>query len=507
MRQQALLINLRGDCVFSASTATEGGHESLDRVPGSALLGVAAADLYQQLSREDAWLAFHSGKIRFTDGLPWNGSNQGYPMPYAWHHKKTESADKDGALQAERLYNLLAVDHIDDAEGGRIQPKQLRSGYVHIDGAWTKPAHRLRLKTAIDSATGRAAEGQLFGYDALARGQQFVCFVEADDDTDSELFERVIQSLQGERWLGRSRSAEYGRVRISSLDAQQPQPGEVKSGRLTLWALSDLALCDEQGLPTLIPDAGALGLQQARLDTRRSFLRHRRYSPWNAARHGYERERMVLEAGSVLCFDLNQTPTAETLERLQQGVGLYREAGLGRLWVNPPLLADEHPAFNARQQVHAATLPERPDHPLLDWLEDQDDDWKMDADQRAQQLAEAYRMAISRARKAAGVDQGVNFGPSKSQWGRILEVARRRQGQNLFNELFHGDAAVVKETAEGWNIDIPPEQGNSWRKLAVWMREQLAVDNSSPREYAHKLRRLAHRVRDDIERRSVKHES
>lgn len=503
MRQQALCINLLEECVFSASSATEGGHESLDRVPGSALLGVAAADLYQQLSREEAWLAFHSGKLRFSDGLPWSGVSRGYPMPYCWRHGKTETVVANGYLQAERLFNFLLADEIKDRENRQVQPKQLRTGYVHLDGSWTKPAHSLRLKTAIDAATGRAAEGQLFGYDALARGQQFVAFVEADDDLDTDLYERVIQSLLGERLLGRSRSAEYGRVQIAPLDIRSPEPGEAGSERLTLWALSDLALYDAHGLPILTPDAAAVGLQGARLDAQRSFLRQRRYSPWNAARHGYEPERMVLAAGSVLSFALDQPLATETLASLQQGVGLYREAGLGRLWVNPPLLADKHPAFNTRQQVQATSLPERPDHPLLDWLDDQGEGWKIDADQQAQQLAESYRNAVSRARKAAGIAQDVNFGSSRSQWGRILEVARHRQGSDLFNELFHGGAAVVKETAEGWNIDIPPAQGEEWRKLADWMRAHLAVENSSPREYAHKLRRLAHRVRDDIDKRRV----
>lgn len=505
MRQQAFLIELQDDCVFSASSATEGGHESLDRVPGSALLGTVASELYNSLSRADAWLAFHSGKVRFTDGLPWNGSSQGWPMPYAWHHKKTDSPVVDGRLEAGRLFNFLIADSISDDTGGRAQPKQLRAGYVHEDGDWSRPAHALRLKTAIDASSGRAAEGQLFGYDALERGQTFVAFVEADEDVDTDLFERLSQALQGERLLGRSRSAEYGLVRISPVELQPPVVGGVQNSHLVLWALSDLALCDELGQPTLIPDAEALGLKGAHLDARHSFLRHRRYSTWNAARHGYERERMVLAAGSVLTFELDGTLAQEDLTRLQRGVGLYREAGLGRLWVNPPLLMGEHPEFTVSLPMPIAkdNKLKRPDHPLLDWLEDRSDDWKVRADQRAQRLADVYRDAVSRARKAAGVAPGVNFAPSKSQWGRILEAARHNQGQNLFDELFKGDAAVVKDKAEGWNIEIPPERSGHWQKLASWLEAQLALDNSSPREYAHTVRRLAHRVRDDIEKRRV----
>ena len=58
MKQRSLNIELIDDCVFSAHAATQGGHESLDRIPGATLLGVAASRLYAQLSRQQAWLAF-----------------------------------------------------------------------------------------------------------------------------------------------------------------------------------------------------------------------------------------------------------------------------------------------------------------------------------------------------------------------------------------------------------------------------------------------------------------
>ena len=55
-----LHIELLDDLVFSSRSATSGAHSSLDRIPGSALWGLVASELYGQLSPADAWLLFHS---------------------------------------------------------------------------------------------------------------------------------------------------------------------------------------------------------------------------------------------------------------------------------------------------------------------------------------------------------------------------------------------------------------------------------------------------------------
>lgn len=503
---RTLAIELIDDAVFSARAATEGGHESLDRIPGAALLGAAAAKLYARLDRKAAFAAFHSGRLRFGDGLPFDGGALGYPMPLAWHHAKNMPPDRGGRLDPDAVYNFQHGERIDppaDAPSAvERQPKQLRAGYVRPDGSWLRPARSLRLKTAIDPNTGRAAEGQLFGYDALARGQRFAARIEADGDLDAALFEQIIAALTGSLLLGRSRSAEYGRARAWTVDLGAPAPGPLQGNQVTLWLLSDLALVGADGQPTLTPDAVSLALHGATLCAGQTFLRGRRYSPWNAARHGYDRERLVLSAGGVITLALAQALTPQQAARLHAGIGLHREAGLGRLWVNPPLLADKHPDFEQAGAVADLTIAEpAPPDPLIAWLDVQGGDWKAEAERSGLALADWYIKLLVEARRIAGVSPKLAFGPSKSQWGRVLEAAREHDGKRLFDVLFSGDSAVIKPKAEGWSEEVPVQIGK-WERLADWLQGQLPHD-AAQRGYAHKVRRLARRVRDDIDTRRV----
>ncbi len=506
MKSKILAIELLDDCVFSARSATEGGHESLDRIPGATLLGAAAGRLYKALSPADAWTVFHSGKFRFGDGLPILDGDFAYPIPYAWHHAKlrkpaeTRGVDSHSKrLHEQHIYNFLHIGKI----GGDAQPKQMRTGYVCADGRWVSPQRALRLKTAIDPATGRAAESQLFGYDALVRGQSFATFIEADDDLDETLFDSATAALTGEVLLGRSRSAEYGRAWIEAgTGIQWPRfEAPTEDMTATLWLLSDLALCDKHGQSTLTPDGDSLRISGARVDWNKTFLRQRRYSPWNAFRHGYDRERLVLAAGGVITLDLPEPLTEIQIAQLQHGIGLHREAGLGRLWVNPPLLENIHPHFQDAVQPFEIRSPAKPDHPLIHWLETQSGDWKRAAEERARKLADEYSQQIGIARRLAGVGERLDFGPSRSQWGRVLEAARSRQGQALFDTLFTGDDAIVKPEAEGWKEEVR-DSADQWRKLSEWLKEKLRKDKTdSDKAYAHLVRQFAHWVRTDLDRR------
>ncbi len=518
MKRQALAIDLLEDCVFSASAATEGGHESLDRIPGAALLGAAASRRYDALDRRDAYTLFHSGKLRFSDATPWDDHAIGWPTPLCWHYEKLATYKKEdqGAtrLIANRILNCLAIDCFRNDSDANRQLKQLRGGYIHTDGHYAAPARELRLKTAIAPETGRAEEAQLFGYDALLRGQRFVAFVEADDDIDQARFDEIIDALTGEQLLGRSRSAEYGRCRVTPIDHAPPKPGK-HNGDITLWLLSDLALADAFGYPKTEPAPEDFGLEGCEIDWSRTFLRTRRYSPWNAARQGYDSERLVAQAGSVITLG-GQPDDPGALQRLHEnGAGLHREAGLGRVWVNPPLLATARPQFDEpAPPSRADDEVEKPTNdPLIQWLERRADvDWREIVETLVRQHLALYNNAIDAARRFNGITGDVDYGPSRSQWAEVGNVARNQTGRKIFEDLFQGDKARIKPKGEGWNIEIPAKKADQPpQKLADWLKAKLAFDTITSeipdahknRAYALFIQRLADRINDTIQTRGV----
>ena len=494
MRTLDLLLTLRDDLVASASSATEGAHETLDFIPGAMLLGAVAARLYRELPRAQAYDMFHSGRMRFGDGLPVGPDRApGFPMPLCWHEKKTEGAVDIGWIVPDRLRNFQH-DRFRHGE----QPKQMREGHVRLDGCVLTVRKTLRMKTALDPASGRIAEGQLFGYEAICAGQVFRARVAADADLPEVLWQRLAAVIAGgELVLGRSRSAEYGRVRVA-VDTPPfagPTTGKTADGRLTLWCLSDLALIDENGQPTLEPSPERLGLGKGKVEWEATFLRFRSYVPWNAYRCAYDVERQVIRRGSVITLSLDEPPSVDRLAALAGGTGLWREAGLGWLWANPPLLSTLHPVLAERtmREEPAAALP-RPEHPLIRWLEAQQGAGKThrDAEKRARKLAQDLVERYRLARAYAGLAEEIPIGPSPSQWGSVLAKAKEvADSAGLRRSLFDGDGAVCKPKGEGWQDAFCDDAG--LRSFHAWLKNVLPSDLNAIRAFARRAVDLARR--------------
>ena len=484
-----LQIELVDELIFSQRSASLGGHGSLHHIPGAALLGVAAARLYKVLTRELAWAAFHSGKLRFGDGLPVsdNGS-QGWPMPLCWHHAKGETIVKQNRLVLNRVFNLM---HCPEGklpgEDGDRQPKQLREGYVTADGQLLQPDTEFRMRTAINPGTGRAAEAQLFGFQSLAAGQRF----HASVDWDKELPALVIENLKavfdsGDLLLGRSRSAQFGRARCTLLESPLAEPAlasEVGEA-VSLWLLSDLAANDANGMPTLTPTAADLGLPWGNPVADKTYTRIRSYAPYNTHHQLYGRERQVIAAGSVLSFKVDAPPTASQLAdwriMVNAGLGLYRESGLGRVVLEPELLRGVNPVFSGPiPQTPQTPRPEVPVHPFAQWVkqttdnQDTENERKRWAEQAVLQLVELEL----NARALAGLGSNDQAGPGKSQWGRVSEVAKtaaqRADSQSVLHTgLFDQDNGICKPSDPDWGRAT--QLGNRATTFADWLHSRFA---------------------------------
>ncbi len=318
MTTQSLVITLLDPVVLPSQAATASRMETLTYLPGATLLGIAAGQLYDQLGQAGA---FHSGAVRFEDAFAVNDSGHlCLPAPLSLHRPKGEPAA--GATSAKDFTTTAP------------QPghKQIRGKEVVLDGSsgFFTPRRMASMRTAIAFETGLAAEGQLYGYEALAPGQRFRARIVGDR---ADWVAQIAQALCGEHFIGRSKTAEFGRVRIETEDADWSLPGgDAAAEDRFVWFLSDVWLHDANGLPTARPEAGLFNAET--IDWARSFVRTRRVAPYNATWNARGEERELITRGSVLTLTgCDLTPGLHVF-------GMGQERGHGVAFVSAAPLGD-----------------------------------------------------------------------------------------------------------------------------------------------------------------------
>ena len=334
---------LLDDIVLSLRTATAGDHKSLDYIPGSVFLGVAASRLYSTVSAksaETAWELFHTSKVRFYNAYPLMNDKRAIPMPLSIHSEKVPRPGKEKEMLNFASSNSKLEEN--------VQYRQNRSGYVFFENAENdksilnvfSPSKTSRMRTAINAQTGTAEKAQLYGYESLNAGQVFVGIIEGDDSvSDIEAVKKLFSS--GEIiHIGRSKTASYGRVKVSELkDYKETSISEnaLSGTSFSILAVSDLCLRNPlTGTPELTLSPSYLGLgDDWKCDKERSFSRYSNVYQYNAYRKEIEIQKTLLSKGSIFTFKSNK-PLSEdekkkVLAALQNGIG---DAKGARLWRN-----------------------------------------------------------------------------------------------------------------------------------------------------------------------------
>jgi CRISPR-associated protein Csx10 len=423
-------IDLLNEAIFSVSSATAGGHGTLDYVPGAALLG-AVARHYGSFG-DRTWDVFHSGRVQFGNGYPLIGDAPTVPVPFCWHRPKAVDATVGGRIVSAQVFNLL----IDDDRPDGVQPEQVRHGYVARNGAFIRPDASYRQRTAVDRfRLGRPREAALFGYSSVDAGQSFWFELRCPAGMP-DAASRIEELLTGlPVVLGRSRNAEYGEVRVTALDdgfgarvddvlAPRTSAG---SGSIAFYALSDLAAEGTGGMP----EGEELGLPGGwKIAADRCFVRTRCYAPFNGTRRAFDGDRTVIEKGSVLVYaGTGLVDPAAVRAALEGGVGLWRAEGLGRLLCAPWLLGKVRDCVPQAAGVVNRDKPEapRPRDELAVWLSRRRTARTLPsvardlADRWEEHFATLYRAVWKEARSEGRAPNDV--APLRAQWGTVREAA------------------------------------------------------------------------------------
>ncbi len=509
MHQAQLQLELLDNVVQSVRSATVGEHKSLDVIAGSALLGWAASKLYTLLG-SDAFMVFHSGKVRFGDGLPATENGEAaLPMPLCWHEDKVNGvAYKNGVVDAGKIYNWFH-----QKPNWVKQPRQLRNGFITQSGQILLPAKSHSPHIAIVQEPG--IDNKLFGYESLGSTQHYIATITADDDISVELFGQVVSEFRSKVIrIGRSKSTEYGRVKAEILETttEKKIPEDISGQKeLTLWLRSDMAIRDNHGSPVLLPtDPTWIGLPKGRITN--AFIRYRSYAPYNAYREARDVEQQVLLAGSVIKFEFDEPLTKCHAEILAGGLGTHREVGLGAVVVNPKLLEGITPCFESTPQQsqdssdtadRATQKVSKPRNSLLiPFLEKRARRTlcQQDSKQWAVDKLEILRTQYLSARNYNGIKDDQAFGPGRSQWRRVYEATTGVTPDEVKMKLFTNTDCVCREGTDerkgddDWSIEI-----SKGRTLSGWLNTEVKGITGEP-DFNLRLQwltRLAETLRDN----------
>jgi hypothetical protein len=505
-----LQIDLLGPVIASAHEATSTMAETHDFIPGAMLLGVAASQLYRQLGSEERRIAFHGGGVSYGDANPVDDLGvPSRPMPFALHSGKGEEGWDLGRPVPGHVTNLAAP----GARRNGVQWEQHRGNYVTADGRRLKVARQRSLKTAINPETRRAADAQLFGLEAIAPGQAFVARITFNGSVSEALEKQITEAYLGsegagqELRIGRSRGAEFGRVRVSRARSAAPSwEAATANGLHRLWVLSDIVV------PPMPPDPDGTGAEhdtdalrlalglEGELRPELSFLRWRAHQPFNAHWRARGMERVAITRGSVLTIEASEADA----QRLTAAFGLDREAGFGRVAVDPQPLLAAKPRFpleppQSKSQEASDTADSRSDagNPppgVAKWIAARlTQRQKVDAEREAvdkivDDLKGAYAVA---ARMGGGKTYQV--GPSAQQWGAVRTVLERGDTKD---HLF-GKHGCAREADPDWGAHTGRD--STFSSHLVELVDAYGASKEERRLLIRAIRDIAEVVRSNVE--------
>lgn len=500
---------LLDDIVLSQRTATVGDHKSLDYIPGSVFLGIAASRLYSKMPKDDAWTLFHGSKVRFCNAYPMANETRTIPMPLSFHSEKVPRIGKE---QSVLNFTSTEKKEID------VQYKQNRIGYVSIDNDKLDiiyPSKTSRMRTAIDSKTGTASKSQLYGYESLDAGQIFIGKIEWDNSV-STLVEPVSDIFENGEivHVGRSKTASYGRVKVSRIEIEKNDSKDLCGNSFSILAVSDVCLKNpKSGAPELNITPNFLGLGESwSLDKKRSFSRPVNLFQFNSYRKEIEMQKTLISKGSVFTFESKTEITPQeketVLEAVKNGIGDGKGQGFGEI-----LLFDPGNEFIKQDLLKVDLTTEQQlsleEQTWLEWLEPVFLSSKVE--DVVKQAVSEFIILCKKIKTANNFDSGYEFWPGNAQWGRLRTAARLcSTKKELYSKVFEDVDCIIKpitiskteknaDTKEKnpdkeWNYEASPN-GETLRK---WLMTFISNDNMDDKSIKIALQELVNRCKDKI---------
>ena len=447
-----LTCTFESDVVLLGSANTEGKSKPLDFIPGSAVLGIVAKGLKDKKINDIDFETLLNGTIRFGEGSLLHDHNLAYSMPFSFFKPKIPKEDD---ANSTKTYHFP---YISDDEHRRYQMQQRRNGYITHEGHVLHVDYDYQQKSSYNREERRSQEGEMYGYPAMVKGTTFALEISAP----KEKLEGIVAYLcTGTHRLGKSKSAQYGKVRFhvaqNTAQVQTKQiPKSPHENLLFLYAKSRIALHDENGVFTYEPTTQNLGLQSGNIRWDYTQIRTASFTPYNGVQQTTTYERLVIERGSVIVVE---GCTDELPDRLV--VGAFQNEGFGELLVNPSFLCqkffEEKPLPQDTSDT-SQTPPYTGEDKLLCYLQSK-------RTQKEQDF-ELVALVDQEEKKFKNI--------TNSQWGALRAFALKPTTTNIRSE-------VETFISSGKNKDMWEKNGNKGKLLRLL--DDLGNDETKRRKF------------------------
>lgn len=479
MKELYFKAELLDDIVLSQRTATAGDHKSLDYIPGSAFLGAMAGRFYSAFGSDKAWDIFNSSKVCFCNAYPMMNNKRSNPMPLSFHSEKVPSKGKENEV----------LNFVLNKGDEKIQYRQNRTGYVDFNEEKLNVCSvekTSRMRTAIDAKTGSAAKSQLYGYESINAGQIFAGKILWDDSVESyEEFQKVIEIFKkGEvLHIGRSRTASYGRVKVSLLDVSSVENQKIDGNSFSILAVSDLCLRNPKtgrAELQLLPEF--LGLSSDwQLDSTRTFTRPNTVFPYNAFRRELETQKTLISKGSVFTFKSEKSLTSEEIvsisEKLKTGIGTYRGQGFGEIALLDSKDVYEKSSYNPNEKKEEIKLTDA-EKEWIDWLSSYSE--SEDVEKIVKDAVEEFKKLCKQIKSFHCFSEEDEYLPTKTQWNLISSAVDNNESKKaIMDELFdrvNPSIKGIKSTKDDKERNQDPEwnyKNSEGKSLGIWLRDLI----------------------------------
>lgn len=436
--------------VLPTRWATTLSLDTLDYLPGNLFRGVFAKDAHENPEIIGGIENYYNGSFRFGDGHLLIDGKRSLSQPTTWFYQKgksiAESNIKDAANGIILGDQLTEIDYKLFAEQG-IQPKQTRTGFFSrndiekkiytqkVEGAMT-------IKTAYDTKNRSSKDAQLFTYYFINAGQTFQFFIESKNQTLLEWFKLYFEATLIR--LGRSKNVEFGLARTSFSHTELVEPSPLTK-ETYLYCETPLCLVDKYGAYTSnIDPKRDLGIE-AEIDLFKSKIVKRQITLWNGKRQNWDRERAVIEKGSVIVLKVEASSVGKLVE---QTFGVHRAEGYGSVLVNPIFLQKIILEYSVEKRTYVSAPTTEQilvgENHLFSYLETKYDKVK-------NEMLVLKEVAKFKKQHAAIMKTKI----SASQWGMVNQQAVNASTWNILHKnLFdHDNGALYQGQSKQYWID------------------------------------------------------